>query len=97
MANNDAFIWQRKEIDRRIICQYRAGDFQAKIGPNPTPFGSCHIRSRPVLRQQTPITREKLRVRRLAASISILWEDQRHRKTSSRYASPEPFAAASRQ
>src|SRR6266446_4404001 len=66
MANNGALLRQWKKIYPRIICQGLAADLKAEIGSNPTPIGFRHVRSRPVLRQQTPITREEFRVRWLA-------------------------------
>src|SRR5207249_9027305 len=66
MTNNSALLRQRKQIHCRKISEGLACDLQTKIGSGPTPTGGCHIRSRPVLRQQTPITREEFRVRWLA-------------------------------
>ena len=66
MTNDRVLLRQRKEIDCRIFRQSFARNFQAKIGSNPAPIGARHIRFRPVLRNQTPITPENVRVRRLA-------------------------------
>src|SRR5439155_20694846 len=63
MAHNGALLRQWEKIDCRITCQGLAGDFQTEIGSNPSPIGFRHVRARPVLRQQTPITREEFRVR----------------------------------
>src|ERR1041384_8259222 len=63
MADNGGLLRQRKKIDCRIICQRLARDLKVEIGSNPTPIGCRRIGSRPVLRQQTLITREEFPVR----------------------------------
>src|SRR5262249_7019829 len=66
MTNDRFLLRQRKEIDCRMFRESLARDLQAKIGSNPAPIGTRHIGSRQVLREQAPIPRKNVGVRRLA-------------------------------